>query len=203
MRKNMRKVKAMYQVPTSMSGSKSSLRSSSRKRELPETKWKRVVKRAKMSKLQSQIKLQRGDRANEWSCTSFAQIQRDSGVKVFHHARDRPVEPWHFGQEKAALDAKTSAGASGGLSCFDVQWLSCVLKKPGDVDERRAKARDQAHEFSGAFEQSCWRFSVSHCGGKRRVLSFLKQQQSVSPLTYCEIGSFRLHVQRSTETKLF
>lgn len=81
---------------------------------------------------------------------------------MFHPAGNCPIEPGDSGQMKVALDGKSSVGASVGFSCCEVQQLSCVIKKPGDVDEGRAEARDQAHEFSGALKQSRRRFSISH-----------------------------------------
>lgn len=75
---------------------------------------------------------------------------------MFHDAAyDCPVEPGNLREIEAALDAKTPIGASVGFSCFEVQRLNYAIKKPGDVDEGRAEVRDQAHEFTSAFKQSC------------------------------------------------
>lgn len=61
---------------------------------------------------------------------------------MFHDTGDGPVEAYDLGQVKVALEAKTSIGALVGFSSFEVQQLTCVIKKPGDVDEGRAEATD-------------------------------------------------------------
>lgn len=117
--------------------------------------WSNVVFEISYSKSKTCNVESEGIRTDKWSCTSFVYVQCYSGVKVFHNAGDGPVKPCDLGQLQVALDAKTSIEAPVGFTCFEVQQLSCVIKKPGDVNEGRAEARDQAHEFPCALKQSC------------------------------------------------
>lgn len=73
-------------------------------------------------------------------------------------------QPVDSGQTEVALDAELSFWASVGFTSVVVQLILGVIMKPSDVYARRAEARDQAHDFSGALEQGGWRFAVGHFG---------------------------------------
>lgn len=65
-----------------------------------------------------------------------------------------PRKPDFLGQTKVALNAELSIWASVGFtSVVAVQQFLSVMKKPSDVNGRRAEAKDQAHKFTRALEQ--------------------------------------------------
>lgn len=66
---------------------------------------------------------------------------------------DLPRQPVEMGQAESTLDAELATRTSVGLTGAIVPQLYGVIKKPGDVDGRRAEAKGQAHQLTGTLEQ--------------------------------------------------